>query len=78
VAVAPPAGRGEQAEALRGGITRTRAAASSIASGRPSSSFTSGAIAVRSAAVSFRPLFAASARRVNSSAPSSPGSGASA
>ena len=30
---------------VRGGITRTRAAASSIASGRPSSSFTSGAIA---------------------------------
>ena len=30
---------------VRGGIRRTRAAASSIASGKPSSSFTSGAIA---------------------------------
>lgn len=67
-----------RARTARGGITRTRTAASSIASGKPSRSRTSVAIAVLSSAFGSKSGFAAFARRTNSSLPSWVASGASA
>ena len=61
-----------------GGITRTRAAANSIASSRHSSSFTSGAMAALSSSVGWKSRFADSARCTKSTAASGAGSGASA
>ena len=61
---------------VRGGITRTRAAASSIASGRPSSSFTSAANRRLILGARLNPGFAASALRRNSAAASAGASGA--
>ena len=67
-----------RASSARGGSVRTRAAASSMASGRPSSSFTSAPTATWSSSLAWKSRLADAARRRNSCLASSACSGASA